>query len=178
MKSRTQAIDMSNYSAKLPLSRNVARRNKNINNQSNHYAIAEEAHSSRFSLFEEGDSCDSDAAQKFEFEKQMLLQLELRESYQKKSSLLRKSGDMATFAGLNEPVLAEELPKPSVQSKTSGKNRNFSGKQKEIRLGTLAATKIKNSSSSSSNILSIIRPSQQLMHYGNNVKTVINDNYY
>lgn len=58
------------------LSRNVAsRRNpvvKGANVGGNNFAIVEEAHSSKFSLFE--DSCDS-AAPKFEFEKQMLLQL-------------------------------------------------------------------------------------------------------
>ena len=66
-------------------------------------SIAEEEGSSKFSLFEESESTGGAAIEKFEFEKQMLLQLELRES-------LGQILPQKTFSGFSEVVLEEELP--------------------------------------------------------------------
>ena len=87
------------------------------------FSIAEE-NSSKFSLFEDGDSSGSCAAPKFEFEKQMLLQLELRESLDRGTQYRSKHVQAASFAGLSEAVLAEETPKPSVSSKTRSRGAN------------------------------------------------------
>ena len=113
----------------------------------NNHSIAEEAQSSKFSLFEEGDSCDSGAVQKFEFEKQMILQIELRESIDRRMTPSQRSKNIktASFAGFSEPVLAEELPKLSVQSKTGGNGRTRSGKQ--LRTSKMITGNKKNSSS-------------------------------
>lgn len=62
---------------------------------------------------------------------------------------------MASFVGFSEPVLAEELPKPSVQTKTGPKKqRNRSGKEKAARgHAGLLSQGHKGNSSSSINLL-------------------------
>ena len=59
---------------------------------------------------------------------------------------------MASFVGFSEPVLAEEFPKPSVQSKTGPpkKQRNTSGKEKAAASRGLVSQGNKMSNSSSS----------------------------
>ena len=61
---------------------------------------------------------------------------------------------MASFVGFSEPVLAEDFPKPSVQTKTGPKKqRNRSGKEKAARGHGLLSQGHKNNSSSSINLL-------------------------
>lgn len=57
------------------MSRNAKRQD---HNKLRHSQSKREGESSKFSLFEETNSLEEGSAQKFEFEKRMLLQLELR----------------------------------------------------------------------------------------------------
>ena len=97
-------------------------------------SIAEEEGSSKFSLFEDCDS--TGAIQKFEFEKQMLLQLELKQS-------LGQNFPQKTFPGFSEAVLEEELPGNLIRSRKSTitkKPSNQAHSAADVSPATTAAT--------------------------------------